>query len=154
MVLGVCFKYLKDKEKAEDKTCDIFLSLFEKLKNHQIESFKPWLYTNTKNECLMQLRKRRTYLKQLNGAEKDCGISALELKLLHENKLELLELKLGELKKSQADCLEHFYLKEQSYAEVAANLDMEVKKVKSHIQNGKRKLKLLLSQYDEFNENG
>jgi RNA polymerase sigma-70 factor (ECF subfamily) len=154
LVLGLCFKYMKDKELAEDMVCEIFISLFDKLLQHDVDSFKPWLYITSRNHCLMQLRKsKRTNSTELNGNEVDEGLNSLEIKSLQEEKLQLLEAKLEGLKKEQAECLSLFYLKGFTYDQVGDKLGMEVKAVKSHIQNGKRNLKLLLIQHEEFNGN-
>ena len=56
LVFGVCLKYLKDEEKAKDAVMSIFEELISKLKKHDVENFKSWLYTLSKNFCLMQLR--------------------------------------------------------------------------------------------------
>lgn len=154
LVLGLSYKYLEDKDKAEDMTCEIFMSLFDKLLVHEVDTFRSWLYTLSKNHCLMRLRKdKRGVTVHLNGKEVDHGISALEIKMLQEDKLDLLESKLSELKGEQAECLDLFYLQGHTYVEVAELLGMDIKSVKSHIQNGKRNLKLLLTQHDEFNGN-
>lgn len=58
LVFGVCLKYLKQKENAEDATLEIFYLLSDKIEKHTIQNFKSWLFTITKNTCLMQLRKK------------------------------------------------------------------------------------------------
>ena len=55
--------------------------------------------------------------------------------------LHYLKEGIGELKDEQRECIELFYLKECSYAEVASMTGFSLKEVKSHIQNGKRNLK-------------
>ena len=49
-----------------------------------------------------------------------------------------------ELKQEQRTCLEMFYYQHKSYREIARTLEMEEKKVKSHLQNAKRNLKICL----------
>lgn len=134
--------------------CEIFISLFDKLLKHEIENFRPWLYTTSRNHCLMHLRKaKKTEYRELNGNEVEYELSSLEMKRLQEEKLQLLESKLEDLKPEQAQCLSLFYLQGCSYDEVGDKLGMEIKAVKSHIQNGKRNLKILLIQHEEFNGN-
>ena len=55
LVLSICMKYLKSKAESEDAVMEIFEKLLKDLKKHQIENFKGWLYSVTKNHCLMKL---------------------------------------------------------------------------------------------------
>jgi RNA polymerase sigma-70 factor (ECF subfamily) len=43
-------------------------------------------------------------------------------------------------------CIRQFYYEDRCYEEIALNLGMEEKKVKSYLQNGKRNLKLCLEE--------
>jgi len=153
LVLGLCYKYLKEKNAAEDATCDIFISLMDKLKKHEINNFRSWLYSTSRNHCLMILRSTKgAQLVSINGHEPavdDHGLSIVKLK---ETQLELLEQSIDKLKLDQQECIRYFYLDENSYAQVSDRTGMDLKAVKSHIQNGKRNLRILLEQYREFNE--
>ena len=59
----------------------------------------------------------------------------------HEQQLQRLEATLAELPPDQRQCLELFYLEKKSYREVAALTGLDLKAVKSHLQNGKRNLR-------------
>lgn len=52
------------------------------------------------------------------------------------------------LKSEQKQCIELFYYKKLCYQEVAEKLNMDEKKVKSYLQNGKRNLKICLEGKD------
>ena len=52
LVYGVCLKYLKEPEDAKDCVLNIFEELVSKLKKHEVDNFKGWLYQLTKNHCL------------------------------------------------------------------------------------------------------
>jgi RNA polymerase sigma-70 factor (ECF subfamily) len=56
LVYGVCLKYFKDPEQAQDAVMQIFEELVSKLKKHEVENFRGWLHQVAKNYCLMQLR--------------------------------------------------------------------------------------------------
>ena len=43
LVLGVCLKYLKDREEAKDAVMHVFEKLVQSLKEHNVENFKSWL---------------------------------------------------------------------------------------------------------------
>ena len=66
----------------------------------------------------------------------------------HEEK-ELLLTKLEEfipkLKENQRVCIELFYLQNKSYSQIAEETGLNLKEVKSSIQNGKRNLELNLN---------
>lgn len=155
-VLAVCMKYLKDQEEAEEASLEIFESLVTKLLRQSVSHFKTWLYSVTKNHCLQILRKNKTRLKhEDNFAEERDDIMESEAGVHLNNteefewQLEQVEKALEELKPEQKTCVHMFYLQEMSYAEIAANTGYPLKKVKSYIQNGKRKLKLMMSNKDD-----
>src|ERR1700712_1880050 len=56
LVYGVCLKYLKDEELSKDAVMQIFEELLGKINRYDIKQFKSWLYTLTRNFCLMQIR--------------------------------------------------------------------------------------------------
>lgn len=59
LVYGTALKYLKDADQAKDAVMNIYYELVQKLKTHDVEHFKGWLYVLTKNHCLMWLRKHK-----------------------------------------------------------------------------------------------
>lgn len=153
LVFGLCLKYHKNKQRAEDATMDIFEKLNDKIKRSDIKHFRNWLHSVARNECLMSLRKKGLKESEIDTAlitEADQGGEELKLAELNERKLTLLEKAIGELKDEQKQCIELFYLKKKSYDDVSTETGFELKKVKSYIQNGKRNLKLILENYGEF----
>lgn len=157
LVFGVCLKYLKNKEDSEDAVIHVFENLLEDLLRHKIQNFKSWLYTLTKNFCLMQLRKSGSRnLVQTYPEEKiyySLVESMYEMHQINEANQDLLLEKLSfaitQLSEEQAKCIELMYLKERSYVEIARITGYNMKQVKSYIQNGKRNLKKLLSERDD-----
>ena len=51
---------------------------------------------------------------------------------------------LKQLKDLQKECIDEFYMKKKSYSEISSELHVTLNAVKSHIQNGKRNLKICL----------
>ncbi len=146
LVLGLCIKYLKNRDEAEDAVMTIFGQLLKDLKKHKVEYFKSWLYTYSKNFCLMQLRKKQTILKkELDVKENEIFLmdyNNIEHLNEKEQQIELMQTALNELNKEQKECLELFYLNNKSYTEIVTITGYNNNEVKSHIQNGKRNLKL------------
>lgn len=149
MVYGVCLKYLKDREVAKDAVMAVFEKLQSELKKHELAHFKSWLFVTTKNHCLMHLRAgKKMILKELNESvvENEFILHHSEDNGLEQN-LEKLTKCIEQLKNDQKLCVQLFYLKEVCYKEIVKTTGIELKKVKSHIQNGKRNLKICLEQH-------
>ena len=152
LVFGVCLKYLKSIEESEDAVVIIFEKLMEELKTAQVLKFNGWLYTVSKNYCLQVLRKKKFVIVDYKELEE---VLIIEEQLLinkqnEELILTLLIQQLDSLKEEQQQCLKLFYLNKKSYAEIEALTGYDLMQVKSYIQNGKRKLKLLLEK--EYNQ--
>jgi RNA polymerase sigma-70 factor (ECF subfamily) len=64
----------------------------------------------------------------------------------NEKDMSKLEKCIQLLKIDQKSCVELFYLKELCYREIVIKTGMDLAKVKSHIQNGKRNLKICMEQ--------
>ncbi len=149
-VAGVCMKYLKNKEESEDLTMQIFQRLLQKLPDYNINSFQPWLYRITTNECLSLLKKHsRTgdlYQNWVNDEKKseefmeNDGLIRLTSELEAKQRSAIIQESLEKLKEHQRICVEAFYLKEMSYRQIADKYEYPISKVKSYIQNGKRSL--------------
>ena len=155
LIYGLCLNYLKDGSRAEDAAMDIYEQLGGKLARYEVATFRPWLYQLSRNHCLMLLRKTASGLtlgsksvatqSQLDPADMQLadtshlsGESAAEVR---EGLLLALERCRGKLPADQAECIRRFYLEGQSYAAIAAQIGVEVKTVRSRIQNGRRNLK-------------
>lgn len=145
---GVCLKYLKSPEKAQDATSDIFVKLPELIRKSDIQNFKPWFHTVVRNHCLMMLRKKNheDLYEDAQFAESIIDEGAEELLLTKEKLLNGLSVCLDTLKAEQKTCVELFYIESLSYQDIVDQTGIELKKVKSHIQNGKRNLKICLEK--------
>ena len=59
LVMGLCLKYMKSVPLAEDMMMGLFEKLPKKISNSTIENFKNWLFSVSRNECLMELRRKK-----------------------------------------------------------------------------------------------
>jgi RNA polymerase sigma-70 factor (ECF subfamily) len=150
LVMGVALKYLKNVEESQDITSKIFEELPSKLAKHSVDFFKSWLYRVTMNEAFQVLRKKGVEISTDQFPMLEMETSNQEEIQSKENQLEALEKAIEELKPEQKKCIQLFYLQEKSYAEIAQELNLELMKVKSYIQNGKRNIKLQLEELKEF----
>ena len=146
LVYGVCLKYLKDPENAQDAVMAVFEELISKLQRHQVENFKSWLYTLAKNYCLMKLRaeKGKTTVKIADELMQSEETLHLQDVLDREENFQQLEHCMGQLHADQRQVIELFYLQGKCYNEIAAQTGLEWKAVRSYIQNGRRNLKICM----------
>ena len=146
LVYGLCLKYLEQEADAEDAVMQIFEKLVVKAKEHQVNQFKSWLYVLSKNHCLMLLRKRSNKKEENNSPEfmqfLDQGhlIEGDEFVEIEEKKENMFEC-LKQLPESQQLCIKLFYLEKISYKEIAEQEQLDINKVRSFIQNGRRNLR-------------
>ena len=146
LVLGVCFKYLKDGETAKDATQQIFIKLLEDLKRFEIVHFKAWLMQVTRNFCLMQLRGSLTVVNNTISLPDSMEFED-DTHPLPERELLLNELEtaVADLNEEQRTCITLFYLQKMTYISIADRTGYTMMEVKSHIQNGRRNLKIKLT---------
>jgi RNA polymerase sigma-70 factor (ECF subfamily) len=152
MVYGVCLKYLKDRDESKDAVMQIFEKLIVEIPRHRIENFKSWLHVVTKNYCLMQLRSQKSQDEKLQEWITDPIIIMESGSIQHpiDEDEPSMEKELADcierLKNEQKKCIKQFYYENRCYNEIAAILNLDEKKVKSHLQNAKRNLKLCLEE--------
>jgi RNA polymerase sigma factor (sigma-70 family) len=156
LVYGVCMKYLKEEDKAKDLQSHIFERLLSDLLKHEVANFKGWLFSVTKNHCLMYLRSNQSLQKNLKTLKKDMQPDVESAFDLHHNpvlekekQLNKLETGIAQLNDDQRKCVDLFYIKEKSYREIVELTGYSLNDVKSYIQNGKRNLKLFMQQHNE-----
>lgn len=146
LLLGTCMKYLKNEEDAKDSVQQIFLKAITELEKYKVQYFKSWIYMVARNHCLMKLRDKNVIIsadeqQQLQAEDEDKSIY-----LDKEKNLTAMETSINELCIEQKTCITLFYLQKQSYQTIANTTGYSMMQVKSHIQNGKRNLKLLVEK--------
>lgn len=150
LVYGLCYKYLQNHHDAEDATTDIFCIIMDKLKDNTVTYFKSWLYIISKNHVLAILRKNKHQQIQLVEEWSPSFMENTEVEHLNidsntkDEWEDKLKIGLESLKEAQQVCIELFYIQKKSYVEVAQLTGFDMNQVKSHIQNGKRNLKIYL----------
>lgn len=143
LVYGVCLKYLKETEAAKDSVMLVFEELVLKLRKHEVENFKSWLYQLAKNHCLMILRTPKNlrtieFNPILVQNEDNVHLNGVFEK---EENLKKLDYCLGTLTADQQKMLRLFYLDGKCYNEIVEMTGEEWNQVRSFIQNGRRNLK-------------
>lgn len=145
LLFGVCMKYLKEENAAKDAVQQVFLKALSEVPKYTIENIGGWLYQVTRNHCLSMLRRQKEHagpeVLQYVAQPEEVPLSLL---LEKERDIDRMKEELSRLKEDQRVCVTMFYLEKKSYQQIAEHTGYSLKQVKSHIQNGKRNLKLKL----------
>lgn len=153
LVLGVCYKYLNNREDARDTAMGVFESLFVSLKKYEVHNFKSWLFTVTKSHCAQTLRRTKrdacTVRWEENLMEEIVEYGSFPHHASEdetEEQIKKLHQAVGSLSPGQQQCILLFYLDDNSYQQITEATGFSLNEVKSFIQNGKRNLKIRLEQ--------
>jgi RNA polymerase sigma-70 factor (ECF subfamily) len=140
---------LKNHMDAEDAAMKILAGIGEKLRKYEVEKFSGWLMTIVRNDCVALLKKRMKDRVEELSEKNDPGFMEFPLfDALHskDDELEQLLKAVDELKDEQNRCIVARYFLGLTYQKIAEEEGFSVKQVKSHIQNGKRNLRLQLTK--------
>ena len=131
MILGLIFKI--NKFKKDEPILSFFC--FEKL-YCESSLYAYWIYNNCLIFILLELNEKIT-----PAENPDIDKNDLKEK---DALLQKMEMAIKQLNSEQQQCVNLFYLQKKSYAEIAEETGFSMLQVKSHLQNGKRNLKLLM----------
>lgn len=97
-----------------------------------------------KNHCLMILRDKQGKIPLELNERMSIAAEEKDKKefLQHDLTLDVMNAALKELNGEQQQCVTLFYINKKSYQEIAEQTGYTLMQVKSHIQNGKRNLKI------------
>lgn len=147
LLYGVCLKYFKEPDEAQDAVIHIFEELVTKVKKYDIDNFKGWLYQLAKNHCLMKLRSKKS-----QPVNVDADLMHLQENMhlddvmQKETNLIVMEHCIEQLPTEQKVAIQLFYLQEKCYKEIADTTALDINKVRSFIQNGRRNLKICMDK--------
>ncbi|HTO14889.1 MAG TPA: sigma-70 family RNA polymerase sigma factor [Edaphocola sp.] len=149
-LIGVGMKYLKNEEDAKDMVQQVYEKALLEIGKYPITNFGGWLYRIAQNHCISILRSRKILheeeLLKFVTAEPPIETSFFIEK---EKQDEQLTKALMLLKEEQKLCIELFFFQKKSYQEISEICSYDMKNVKSHIQNGKRNLRLIIEQLEK-----
>lgn len=146
LVYGICLKYINNTDQCKDAVMEIFESLFHKLTMHKVTNFSNWLYSVTRNYCLMEIRKNGSYNRAKDhytvNMENEAGETYEEEEVKYSKTVILSAV--DQLNPEQGKCISLMYIEDKSYRDISEITGLTMNEVKSHIQNGKRNLKNIL----------
>ena len=156
LIYGICLKYTGNPDWSKDLKSQIYEKLVTKAKDLKSLHFKTWLYTLSKNLCLDELRKEKRKVSALDKFREyqlyinpvvDFGVEErLIIKQDEEHIASLMEDAEKLLSEQQRICMKLFYLNRISYLQIGKETGMNIAQIKSHLQNGKRKMKNFVLQ--------
>lgn len=147
LLLGVGLKYLKDTERSKDSVVELFADLPTLLQKHDVERFRPWVHTVMRNRCLQVLRSNKHSIALPEELLQDVGQDEHDAAVLREADLQRLEHAMDQLNDGQRSCIQLFHLERLSYDEVAEKTGYAPDQVRSHLQNGRRNLRIILERH-------
>jgi RNA polymerase sigma-70 factor (ECF subfamily) len=135
----------RNHHKAEDLTCETFIKAFLKFESYNPnQKFKNWIFTICKNTFLDNLRKQGNsfiYLEDhLYFEINDTEPTPADQLILKEQYLNLLK-KIGQLKKSDQEIINLFYLEDLSYNQITESLNISYANARTKLNRAKYKLR-------------
>lgn len=146
LLYGVGMKYLKDPERSKDEVAELFAGLSDLVKKHEVKVFRPWVHTVMRNRCLQVLRNAKPSVAIPEELIQAPATDPSDDAVLHEATLQHLERAIDELNAEQQLCIRSFHLERLSYQQVAERTGLTTDQIRSHLQNGRRNLRLILTR--------
>jgi RNA polymerase sigma-70 factor (ECF subfamily) len=147
LLLAVGLKYLRDPERSRDEVVELFAGLEQLLQRHPVERFRPWVHTVMRNRCLQALRKQGRDVPWDEERQAQQAAPEEDDAALREATLQQLEAAIAALPPDQRRCITLFHLQRRSYQQTAEATGLTTEQVRSHLQNGRRNLRLTLQRH-------
>ena len=151
-MLGVCIRYIKDKEEAEHVMIGGIVKVFDKLDQFKGDgSFEGWVRRIIVNDCLMYIRKNRNMSLQ---SDIDEVSNEPNLKVMEENldAQDLLKL-INELPVGYRTVFNLYAIEGYNHAEIAKQLDINENTSKSQLSRARKWLQNRLAELEKEIEN-
>jgi len=143
-LMGVCFRYLKPRESAEEVFHDVVLKIYDKIGKYSGKgSFIAWCKRLAVNTCLDYLRKHKNHIRlnYLEEQEIEVEDKVEDIDLLENAKLNQLVAYIAELPEQQQMVLNLFVMDGFSHREISVRLSVSEGASRSLLQRAKKSLK-------------
>jgi RNA polymerase sigma-70 factor (ECF subfamily) len=156
-ICGRFYRWVTDRQEAEDLAQDVFLRLYRSRKRYQPRArFSTWLYHISRNVARNALRSRRRHpclrvgslaafeeeAPRIRPGREECPSRPLERSELADQVREAV----GQLVGRQRTALELHQFQDRSYAEIASTMDMTLKATKSLLYRARNQLRVNLAE--------
>ncbi len=139
-ILARCHAVVRNHAAAEDLAQDTFLTALVKIELFRSGNVYAWLCTIARRLCLNYLEANVRLVAQADPCEGRVYTPDFEHDLAW---VQWLESILNQLSTPQRICMKLFYVEQHTAAEVARITGFTEKQVKSHLQNGRRRFRIL-----------
>ncbi len=138
VIFQCCLAMMRDREAASDATQETFLKAMTGIEGYGGGQFRAWLVTIARHQCINQIRSRNRGPRSLEEVQ---GVG--EFAAAPDDVVDRMTVRqmLAGLSEEQQVCLKLFYFNGMSYEEISGLTGLSEGLVKSHIQNGRRRLR-------------
>ena len=147
-VFFICYGIVKSHEDASDLAVEALIKAFENLHTfNQTRPFLPWVQQIATHLCIDTIRRKKRIRFEAIQEKIDLRSDENVEKNVHTKQLAGgIQQAIRRLPGPQRKCFCLFFIQQKSYKEIASYTGISLKSVRSHIQNGKRKFKLLMEE--------
>jgi RNA polymerase sigma-70 factor, ECF subfamily len=148
-VFLLCYALVRNRATAEEIAQETFKDALAAFENFRGGSLHAWLARIARNLCLDHLV---SAAHRLELAAPELVVDSASAEHFENGILAADEVAdvLNELSQPQRICLKLFYVHDFSYSEIAALTGFPEAEVRSHLQNGRRRFKLVWQQREEL----
>jgi len=135
-MLGVCIRYLKDRDESEDVMISSIMKVFEKMDQFKREgSFEGWVRRIVINECLTYLRKNKSMFMAVDveKIEREPNYQVISDTLVEADLLSLVQ----SLPTGYRTVFNLYAIEGYSHKEIAENLSISVNTSKSQLSRAR-----------------
>jgi RNA polymerase sigma-70 factor (ECF subfamily) len=145
LIYRCCHRSLGNKTLAEDLTQDSLIRAFRNIDRFSGGDFRAWLYTIARRLCLNYLKSGSATREMVTSRTSD-AMPRSTLETAQPLTQDQVRAILAILPEEQRICLKLLYIDGLNYEEIAVATTYSKKQVKSYVQNGRRRFKLLWKQ--------
>jgi RNA polymerase sigma-70 factor (ECF subfamily) len=146
-VFTLAFRFVKNREDAEELSQDIFVKAYKALRDFKGNSkFSTWLYMIVNNTCITFLRKKKLQVHSLDqdgvfevADSVDSGLRANMVET--KSRVNMVNQAINLLSPDDAEVITLFYKSEQSLDEIAQILGIEQNTAKVRLHRARTRLK-------------
>jgi RNA polymerase sigma-70 factor (ECF subfamily) len=138
VIFQCCLAMMRDPEAAADATQETILKAMAGIGGYGGGQLRAWLVTIARHQCINQMRARNRGPRSLEELEGVGELAAEQDPLVERMTARQM---LAGLSREQQICLKLFYFNGMSYEQIARLTGEPESLVKSHIQNGRRRLR-------------
>lgn len=145
-LIGLCYRYVGNKEISEDIAHDSFLTAMEKSDSYKnLGHFDAWLRKITLNNALQHLKKEKKLAEEKKNIILD-GINDEDEKIAQNFTLHQLLSAINQLPDHHKTVFNLYVIDEYSHKEIAQKLNISEGTSKSHLSRAKNRLREILNK--------